>query len=211
LTIVASPAEESDAQSVLRAAMAFGVRSVPLRPAVTIAFNGAAAPASFASAHPPRSQPLARLLLSLRSSALLRDAARTQPTTTDLQLSPPWQAVVRDPRGRPLVAAADADGQLLIRTSAAVQSTLGAAIIRSVLVSATDTPVPDQEVMQIPEAQLDTLRRDPGPVTRQAWPRVERTDARWFWGAALLLLLIEGWVRGRATARPREDVDVRAA
>jgi len=212
LTIVASTGEESDTQSALRAAMGFGVRSVPLQPAVTIAFNGAAPPASVATARQPRSQPVARLILSLRSSALLKDAARTQPTPTrDLRVSSPWQEVVRDPAGRPLVATAEADGQLLIRTSANVKSTLGAAIIRSVLVSATDAPVPDLEVIQIPDAQLDKLRRDPGPVTRQAWPRVDRTDARWFWGAALLLLLVEGWVRGRAATRPREDVDVRAA
>ena len=101
---------------------------------------------------------------------------------------------------------------MLVRTSADVKSTLGAAIIRSVLVSASEAaPGPDQEVIQISDAQLDKLRRDPGPVTRQAWPRVDRTDARWFWGAALLLLLIETWIRGRATRRPREDVDVRAA
>jgi len=212
LTIVAPAGEVSERQSALRAAMAFGVRAVPLQPAVTIVFRGAATPASFATAGPLRSQPIARLILSVRSSELLKDAARTQPdTTTDLQLSSPWEEVARDPRGRPLVAAAEADGQLLIRTSAAVQSMLGAAIIRSVLVSATNAPVPDQEVIQIPDAQLHELRHDPGPVTRQAWPRVSRTDARWFWGAALLLLFIEGWVRGRAAARPREDVDVRAA
>jgi hypothetical protein len=210
LTIAAAAGEESAARSALRAAMAFGVRSAPLRPPVTIAFKGAAAPASFASARPPRSQPVARLLLSLRSSELLKDAARTEPTVTTDLLSSPWEQVIGDPRGRPLVAAAEADGQLLIRTSAAVRSTLGAAIIRSALVSGADTPVPDHEVIQIPDAQLDTLRRGPGPVTRRAWPHVDRSDARWFWGAALLLLLIEGWVRGRA-ARAREDVDARAA
>jgi hypothetical protein len=192
--------------------MAFGVRSVPLQPPVAIAFNGAAAPASFDSPRLPRSKPVARLLLSLRSSKLLKDSARAQPATTrEWQPSSLWQDVVRDPRGRPLVAAAEADGRLLIRTVAPVQSPLGAALIRSVLVSAGDTPVPHREVIQIPDAQLDKLRRDSGPVTRNAWPRVDRTDARWFWSAALLLLIIEGWVRRRVTTRTREDVDVRAA
>jgi len=212
LTLLAPADEASDAALALRAAIAFGVPSALLRPPVAIAFRGAALPASFTAAHQPQSPAVARLILSLRSSELLRDAARSQPaTTTDLQLPSPWQEGVRDPRGQSLAAAAEADGLVLIRTAAAVKSPLAAAIIRSVVVSATEVSVPDQEVVQIPDAQLDTLRREPGPVSRQAWPRVDRTDARWFWGGALFLLFVESWVRGRTTARPREDVDVRAA
>ncbi len=170
-----------------------------------------ALPPSFEKAHEIRSRAAAHLLESLRANELLSQASKNVEDPTDLRVSPPWTPMIRDPRGRPLVAAAEGDGELLLRTAPRAGSIFAPALIRALLLSRDVAPAPDQEVNQIPDAQLDSLRREPGPVTPQSWPRADRTDARWFWTAALALLLVETWIRGRATPRRREDAHVRAA
>ena len=166
---------------------------------------------SFEKAHEIRSRAVARLLESLRANELLAQASKNVEDPTDLRVSAPWTPMIRDPRGRTLVAAAEAAGELLVRTAARAGSIFAPALIRALLLSRDVAPAPDQEVNQIPDAQLDSFRREPGPVTPQSWPRADRTDARWFWTAALALLLVETWIRGRATPRRREDAHVRAA
>ena len=211
LSISASHEEEPAVQIAVRAAEALGVPSTPTDMRIALAFDGAALPPSFEKAHEIRSRAAAHLLESLRANELLSQASKNVEDPTDLRVSPPWTPMIRDPRGRPLVAAAEGAGELLVRTAARAGSIFAPALIRALLLSRDIAPAPDQEVNQIPDAQLDSLRREPGPVTPQSWPRADRTDARWFWTAALALLLVETWIRGRATPRRREDAHVRAA
>ncbi len=211
LSISTAHEEEQDVRIALRAAEAFGVPSTPTDTRVALALDGARLPPSFEKAHEIRSRAGARLLESLRANELLAQASKNVEDPTDLRVSAPWTPMIRDSRGRTLVAAAEADGEVLVRAATRAPSIFATALIRALLLSRDVAPAPDQEVNQIRDVQLDSFRREPGPVTPQSWPRADRTDARWFWTAALVLLLTETWIRGRATPRRREDAHVQAA
>jgi hypothetical protein len=87
------------------------------------------------------------------------------------------------------------------------------ALLRALFLARADSAAyADQEVIQMSDQALARMGREPGPVTSQAWPRAERTDARWCWMAALGLLLVEGWVRrDRGGRQADEGADARAA
>ena len=105
-------------QIAVRAAEALGVPSTPTDMRIALAFDGAALPPSFEKAHEIRSRAAAHLLESLRANELLSQASKNVEDPTDLRVSPPWTPMIRDPRGRPLVAAAEGAGELLLRTAA---------------------------------------------------------------------------------------------
>ena len=102
------------------------------------------------------------------------------------------------------------DEGLLVRTSARARSVFAPALMRALLLATGDAPI-DREVAPIPDSELARWLRQPEGVTAQAWPHADESDARWFWVVALLMLLVESWVRGRGANRRREDVNAEAA
>jgi hypothetical protein len=60
------------------------------------------------------------------------------------------------------------------------------------------------EVASITDASLEGWSRGAAMPSREDWPRSDRSDARWLWLAALLLLAIEGVVRRRQQPELRE-------
>jgi hypothetical protein len=68
------------------------------------------------------------------------------------------------------------------------------------------------ETATLPDAQLAAWRRDPGPVAvRPGVPLGDSGDGRWLWGAALLLMGAELWVRRRYSSGAEREVRANAA
>lgn len=113
----------------------------------------------------------------------------------------PWMAdaaarVRRDTGSSPeLRFGADA-GRLVVATPASVADPAAPALLRAVL-SATGPPAehPEAEILTVPDAQLESWTRPPGPAVMPGAAAMDRDDRRWFWGAALLLLAAESRLR----------------
>jgi len=113
-----------------------------------------------------------------------------------------WTALVKDRSGRPLVRAAALDRELMMQVAAPISSYFAAAATRAVLMSRHGPVVrPESEVLAIPAETLAAWSRPPGPVGENAWRQSDDSDARWFWGGALVLLIVEQWFRKRSIVR----------
>jgi hypothetical protein len=147
----------------------------------------------------------------LAASTLLREAVAATDVTGE-PVSEPWTPLVFDSHGRSVVRAAEDRGTLLIETSASASSLFGAALVRATMLTRGEPRRDDdREVLAIPEDRLARWTRAPGAVTSQTFRRVDETDARWFWGAALMLLVAEGWMRRSRNTRADEATHVEAA
>lgn len=86
-----------------------------------------------------------------------------------------------------------------------------AAVVRAALEAGVDRHrFRDHEVTLIPDTLLRAWSREPATVSLEGWQASDRSDARWFWLVALLLLGVETMVR-RSAGRPVEKVTVDAA
>jgi hypothetical protein len=149
-------------------------------------------------------------VLRLSDDDSLTEVART---TTAVAIDAPsegWTIVARDRAGRPLVQASWVGSALLLRVAAPADSFVAAVALHAALM-ARHGPVaqPELEVARIEPARLDAWTRAPGPLQADAWRRADRSDARWFWAVALLLLALEHAIR--RSARAVEEVHVAAA
>lgn len=80
-----------------------------------------------------------------------------------------------------------------------------ATIVRSALDARVDPKFVDtHEVASIPDVTLRVWSRNPSDPSGENWDREDRSDARWFWLAALVLLAVEGVMRGRPQRRVAE-------
>ncbi|HET9264079.1 MAG TPA: BatA domain-containing protein [Vicinamibacterales bacterium] len=112
--------------------------------------------------------------------------------------------LIRDGAGRPLVRAATLDRELVLDVAAPITSYFSAALARTALSARRGTPGrPEEEVLRISDSDLSSWARVPAPVGPSAWRQAERSDARWVWGAALVLLVVEQWLR--SSSRSRKD------
>ncbi len=110
----------------------------------------------------------------------------------------PWTVVVRGQSGQPVVRAAASGGELTLDVVTLLDSYFTAALGRAALRHAPwARPPTETEPETIQDATLTELSRQPGPADTASWRSVERSDARWFWAAALLLLVVETWLRNR--------------
>jgi len=147
---------------------------------------------------------------------LLNDPASASPGAT-VQSGPagvptPWLTLASNPRGEALVRAAASGAELLVDVKAPVDSLFAAEVVRAVLNARIDPGTYDEhEIARVDEALLVGLSRPPGPVTLEAWRTSEASDTRWAWLAALTLLGVEQWLRGRSVRTRAEEVTRAAA
>jgi hypothetical protein len=124
----------------------------------------------------------------------------------------PWVTLASNSRGEAVVRAAASGTELLVDVKAPVDSLFAAEVVRAVLNARIDPGGYDEhEVARADEALLVALSRPPGPVTREAWRTSEASDARWTWLAALMLLGVEQWLRGRLVRTRAQEVTHAAA
>jgi hypothetical protein len=132
----------------------------------------------------------------------LRAAAAQVPAgLTDARFaSPPWQPLASAADGRPLAAAAGSADRLLIATAAPASNVATPVLLRSIANAIATVPdLQRAEVVPIGDAVLQRWSRPPAPATSPRLETVDQDDRRWMWLAALLLLVLETWIRG---ARP---------
>lgn len=146
-----------------------------------------------------------RTVVGLATDPILRPLAE-QAEGSPAVLDRPWTAVLRDRQGRPLVHAAASASELWLTAPFDPGSFEAAALIHAALVARHGTVArPELEIERIPDATLAGWSRPPGPVPESAWRLAGRSDARWFWAAALVLLTIEAVLRReRSLQRPGE-------
>ena len=148
-----------------------------------------------------------RTLLRLQNDRSLQEAGRSV-SGSSLTSSDPWTVVSADAEGRPLVRVAAAERELLLQIGAPADSFIAAAAIRAVLVArGGDGSHPEQEILRTPAATLAAWSRPAAEIDHDLWRRVDRSDGRWFWAAALLLLGVEQRLRRSPPATPAEVRD----
>jgi len=100
----------------------------------------------------------------------------------------------------PLVRVGTSGGALAVHVGASPDSYAAAVAVRGVLTARQGEVArafSEDEVSAIGEEDLKPWSRDAPPVDPGAWRHAEDNDARWFWGAALVLLALEMRVRAR--------------
>jgi hypothetical protein len=159
--------------------------------------------------HPPTMRWMVDTLLDLERSPELARLARglhAMPLTESASSA----VLLRDREGRPLVRAGALDREFVVDVASPITSYFAAALTRKVLSALRGTPErSEQEVLRIADRVLSSWSRVPGPVGPSAWRQSDTSDARWFWFGALVLLLVEQWLRRQSVSR-KDDVRVAA-
>jgi hypothetical protein len=110
--------------------------------------------------------------------------------------SPPWHTLTFSSDGRPLAAAARSSDALLIASAAPAANLATPLLLRSIANAIADIPdLRRTEVMPIGDAVLQRWSRPPAASISPRPENVDHDDRRWFWTAALALLVLETWVR----------------
>jgi hypothetical protein len=113
-----------------------------------------------------------------------------------------WQTIASGADGAAIASAAQAGNRLLVVSAAPPGDLLTPLLIRSILDAlSSPTDLRAAEIVPIPDSQLRAWERLPGPAqmpTAHGSTDDVSDDRRWMWAAALCLLGLEGWVRGRS-------------
>jgi hypothetical protein len=153
----------------------------------------------------------------VRDGDLQSAAARVEGGLTEAAFSSaPWLTIASARNGRPLAAAAESSGRLLLVSAAPAADLFTPLLLRS-LANALAAP-PDlrgAEVIPIPDRWLGEWSRPAGPVAEPRAESLRREDAdddrRWLWLAALALLAVEAWIRHARTAPDERQEPARVA
>jgi hypothetical protein len=149
--------------------------------------------------------------LRLREDVALARLAANSPVR-DLTKPGPWTVLVRNGEGKPLIRAAMLGRELLIEVAAPPASFVAASAVRAALVARRGAvEQPEREIARMSEARLSAWNRAPAAVDRDVWRNAAANDARWFWGAVLVLLAVEQWLRSRSSLKADREVSRAAA
>lgn len=185
LTTAQAPAEREAAQRAVSAALSAGVASGDDARRVEIRFAGAAPASTDRGA--VRTRWIADAAVALRGSPLLQQTS-----------------------GR--VDVHEHDGRLIVETTAAATSIDAPAVVRAVVLAVRPAAIADREaeVVTAADAELAAWRREPAPLDgtlRSVNSGTDvRSDARWFWAIALVLLGCEAWLRRREDRTSAQQV-----
>jgi hypothetical protein len=196
-----APRERAEDVAVLkRVVAAAGAPEMPVDRGLTMIFPGAVLPAV---------EPL-RVLWMVNALAIASADARLLAVASAHRGAParspgtPWVPLARNGSGQPLVLVAAANQNLVAYVSAAPSELVAAAALRSLLFAIVPPPNwREREVERLSASQLAGWTRAAKPSAAR-WTPQPPGDARWLWGLALLLLLVEGFTR-RASSSAREE------
>ena len=181
LTVRGAGTDREAIARAVAAARSFGVPAAAATHRVDVAFAGAAAITDV----PPVTPGIASAAIALHRSTLLAE------TETDVQVG-------------------ERDGVMAVRTTLPAGSPFAPAVIRAALLAASPSLVDrEAETATLGDGELARWKRTGAPVG-SAMPQRDESDGRWFWAAALVLLIAESLARRRgsavregAPARPR--------
>jgi hypothetical protein len=218
--IVAPPSLKSSADAALAAVLSLRVRVPPAdhrARLVLVDANGTWGPASagptLSDSSAIRSPWMADAVARISRDADLREeSARAPNGLGDPRFAqPPWQLIARGLDGQPVAAAAASADRLVVATVARQGDLLLPTLLRAIATNLVpETDLRAAEVVAIPDSQLRAWTRQPGPPQSPRPETVERDDRRWLWGAVLLLLLIETWMRRPAADAQQAIEETRA-
>jgi len=111
------------------------------------------------------------------------------------------------------VSVEDREGRFVVRAPIAGSALAAPAVLRAVMLAVRPPAIasPELETATIADTELAAWRRDPAPVGQQDSGRLDESDARWLWVAALALLGVETWARRRRVRTPAAEVEADAA
>jgi hypothetical protein len=113
-------------------------------------------------------------------------------------LSPPSQPWMRDALARvPEARGGEHDGELIARVAIPATDPRAVSIVSRLVRASYADSFEDFEPRRMSPATLTAWSRPPGGSPPDVRP-ADEGDRRWFWGAALLLLGVEQWLRRRA-------------
>lgn len=192
------------------------VASIDLAARGVVSPTAAASPASSASAS---SAPAASGVSGVSGPSAASEAspASSAANTSASQEQATPLVLFRALSGQPVVtagaAASSATGDglpaLLLVSRAPAESDVTALLLRAALrATASADPLPDAEVARIPDEQLAAWQRPASLPPPEELTRVDTHDRRWFWGAALILLLVERLLRARMRREEPAPVEV---
>ena len=192
--------QAEDVATLKRVVAAAGAPEIPVDRGLTMIFPGAVLPA----ADPPRVLWMVNALAITSADDRLRTVASAHRGAPAGSPGPSWVPLARNESGQPLVLVAAANQDLVAYVSAAPSDLVAAAALRSLLSAIVPPPTwQEREVERLSASQLADWTRAAKPSAARWTPRPPG-DARWLWGLALLLLLIEGFAR-RAYPAAREE------
>lgn len=198
------PGPEADSDRLVATLAAAGTAAPDAGRPIAVRF----APGETDELRPPTARWMIDTLLDLERSPELVRLARGL-DAPPLVESASSAVLLRDRNGRPLVRAGALGRELVVDVASLITSYFAAALTRAALNALRGTTEQrEQEVLHIPDRDLLSWSRAPGPVGPSAWRQSDSSDARWFWLGALVLLLGEQWLRSSSVSR--KD-DVRAA
>jgi hypothetical protein len=205
LRLIAPAGAEQSVSRLLRAVAIAGAPAGSTDEPMAIHFAGAEA--GPIAATPIQRGWMLRTVLRLLDDPTVAGVASSAPSAVDT----PWTTLALTPDGRPLLRAAASGSELLLEVGAPVDGLFAAEVVRAVLTARLDPAGYDEHEIGPLDADLvNALTRQPGSVTRDAWRTADSSDARWLWLAAIVLLGVEQWLRGRSTRHPNQEA-VRAA
>ena len=126
----------------------------------------------------------------------------------------PWNAIASARDGRPVASASAAGDRLLVAAVAHEGDLIVPTLLRAIAANlAAPVNLGDAEIVPIPDSQLRSWTRQPGSPPPPRPETVEHDDRGWLWGAVLLLLAIETWMRRQnvATQPAAEETRARVA
>jgi len=204
LRAFAGPSERALADAAIEAALATGVPAAPASTRIAIVFPSAAERAALVSRARPIDAQWFQVIDRLRRDPLVVAAAQADNGSASAASDLPNSLVpvVTTPGGRVLVSAAvaDVDGTpALALFPASANGLMPAALAVGVLRANTEARgLAELEPETISAETLRQWERGAGVTpasnpTRRA-PR-DASDGRWLWAVALVLLLVEAWMR----------------
>jgi hypothetical protein len=210
LRVIGSEMSAPELQPLWRALAAAGAPAPSRVEPLACLFGSAASMAPALSAIDPATPRwMLRTRLRMEADVSLRQIARGVTAAASLPPSTVSSVIAADDNGQPLVRLAASQNELVMQVAAPADSLIAAAAVRALLIArAGAPPMSGLEVLRIPDSTLAGWSRPAPDLAPDAWRLADRSDARWFWMAALVLLAAEQWLRRPAS---RTAVEVRDA
>jgi hypothetical protein len=123
--------------------------------------------------------------------------AQTERGSAGARLSSgPWHPAARAADGTTIVAAAALAGRLVVVSGAPPSHVAMPILLRATVNALADIPdVQRAEIVAIDDQDLRAWSRPAATPSTTPLRYVDEDDRRWLWGAALLLLVLETWMR----------------
>lgn len=202
--VAAPPRLKPTVDAAMAAVMSLRLRVPPIDHRATLVLVDPSTANVLAGAAPIRAPWMADAVARIASDADLRAEADRVPEGLGESrfMGAPWMVIAAARDGRPIASASAAGDRLIVAGVSRDGDLIVPTLLRAIAANLAPQVSPGgAEIIPITDSQLRAWTREPGSPPPPRPETVERDDRRWLWGAVLLLLAIETWMR-----RPRAEV-----